>query len=116
MTDDEPSNPPPPGRPTVMGTRTATPHASSHDHIHPRPSNPLFRYVFSTDHKVIGIQFLFSGLIFFVLGGLLAMAIRWQLAWPWLADADPGQGRSGPSRASGCRRSSIINCSRCTGR
>src|SRR5205085_4334080 len=23
------------------------------------------------------------GLIFFVLGGLLAMAIRWQLAWPW---------------------------------
>ena len=28
------------------------------------------------------------GLIFFVLGGLLAMAVRWQLAWPW-ADADP---------------------------
>ena len=53
------------------------------DHIHPLPANPLLRYVFSTDHKVIGIQFLFSGLIFFVLGGLLAMAIRWQLAWPW---------------------------------
>ena len=32
---------------------------------------------------MIGIQFLFSGLIFFVLGGLMAMAIRWQLAWPW---------------------------------
>ena len=61
--------------------RPATSHA--HDHIHPLPSNPLLRYVFSTDHKVIGIQFLFSGLIFFVLGGLLAMAIRWQLAWPW---------------------------------
>ena len=55
----------------------------AHDHIHPLPANPLLRYVFSTDHKVIGIQFLFSGLIFFVLGGLLAMAIRWQLAWPW---------------------------------
>ena len=40
----------------------------AHDHIHPRPWNPLFRYVFSTDHKVIAIQFLFSGLIFFVVG------------------------------------------------
>ena len=38
--------------------------------------------MFSTDHKVIAIQFLFSGLIFFVVGGLMAMAIRWQLAWP----------------------------------
>jgi cytochrome c oxidase subunit 1 len=54
-----------------------------HDHIHPAPSNVLTKYVFSTDHKVIGIQFLFSGLIFFLLGGLLAMAVRWQLAWPW---------------------------------
>src|SRR3954467_5791587 len=53
------------------------------NHIHPAPSNYLTRYVFSTDHKIIGIQFLFSGLIFFVLGGLLAMAIRWQMAWPW---------------------------------
>ncbi len=43
----------------------------------------LRKYVFSVDHKVIGIQFLFSGLIFMVLGGLMAMAIRWQLAWPW---------------------------------
>ncbi len=56
--------------------------AADHDTIHPLPSNPLVRYVFSSDHKVIGIQFLFSGLIFFVVGGLMAMAIRWQLAWP----------------------------------
>ena len=55
----------------------------SDDHIHPAPSHFLTKYVFSTDHKVIGIQFLFSGLIFFVIGGLLAMAVRWQLAWPW---------------------------------
>ena len=54
-----------------------------HDHIHPSPANFLLKYVFSTDHKVIGIQFLVSGLLFFVLGGLLALAIRWQLAWPW---------------------------------
>ena len=34
------------------------------------------------DHKIIGIQFLFMGLLFLIVGGLLAMLIRWQLAWP----------------------------------
>ena len=58
-------------------------HDHGHDHIHEAPTNVLRRFVFSTDHKVIGIQFLFSGLIFFVIGGLLALAVRWQLAWPW---------------------------------
>ncbi|HLL89734.1 MAG TPA: cbb3-type cytochrome c oxidase subunit I [Tepidisphaeraceae bacterium] len=42
----------------------------------------LKRYVFSVDHKTVGIQFLFMGLGFMLLGGLLAMVIRWQLAWP----------------------------------
>jgi len=41
------------------------------------------RYIFSTDHKVIGRQFLFSSLFFFSFGGLIAMLIRTQLAWPW---------------------------------
>ncbi len=41
-------------------------------------------YVFSTDHKVIGIQFLFSTLIWMGIGGALAIAIRLQLAWPWM--------------------------------
>ena len=61
-------------------------HAPDHGHdphVHEDTRNVFQRYVFSTDHKVIGIQFLFSGLIFFVVGGLLAMAVRWQLAWPW---------------------------------
>ena len=53
------------------------------------PTHFLSKYIFSDDHKIIGIQFLFSGLIFFVLGGLLALAVRWQLAWPLDADADP---------------------------
>src|SRR5436305_3056341 len=42
----------------------------------------LRKYIFSQDHKIIGIQFLFSSLIFFVIGGLLAMLVRIQLAWP----------------------------------
>ncbi|MEE8176207.1 MAG: cbb3-type cytochrome c oxidase subunit I, partial [Gemmatimonadota bacterium] len=40
------------------------------------------KYIFSSDHKVIGIQFLFLSLFFLLAGGLLAMMIRWQLAWP----------------------------------
>jgi cytochrome c oxidase subunit I len=40
-------------------------------------------YVFSLDHKIIGLQFLFSTLLWFLVGGLLALGIRWQLAWPW---------------------------------
>ena len=40
-------------------------------------------YIFSLDHKIIGLQFLFSTLLWFLIGGLLALGIRWQLAWPW---------------------------------
>lgn len=39
-------------------------------------------YVFSTDHKMIGRQFFFMGLFMLVLGALMAMMMRWQLAWP----------------------------------
>ena len=40
------------------------------------------KYIFSTDHKVIGIQFLFMSLFFMIFGGLMAMMVRWQLAYP----------------------------------
>src|SRR5262245_32444090 len=59
-------------------------------HTH-HPELGFFRkYIFSTDHKIIGIQFLFSTLLFLVLGGLLALGVRLQLGWPhadhsWLA-------------------------------
>ncbi len=42
----------------------------------------LRKYIFSEDHKIIGIQFLFSGLIFLFIGGALALLVRLQLAWP----------------------------------
>jgi len=42
----------------------------------------LRTYVFSTDHKMIGKQFLFLGLLMLILGGLMALMIRWELAWP----------------------------------
>ncbi|MBI2174307.1 MAG: cbb3-type cytochrome c oxidase subunit I [Candidatus Omnitrophica bacterium] len=40
------------------------------------------KYIFSTDHKTIGIQFLITSLFMLFFGGLLAMLIRWQLGWP----------------------------------
>ena len=43
----------------------------------------LRRAVFSTDHKVIGKQYLYASLLFLVVGGLLALIVRWQLAWPF---------------------------------
>ena len=58
-------------------------HDTTHHESHGHSAGFISTYVFSKDHKVIGIQFLFSTLLWFLIGGLLALAIRWQLAWPW---------------------------------
>jgi cytochrome c oxidase subunit 1 len=64
-----------------MSTETTI---SRNDHVpHHAPTTFWRKYIFSTDHKVIGIQFLFTSLIFAVIGGGLAMLIRTQLAWPF---------------------------------
>ena len=49
------------------------------DHIHPEPQGFVRRYVFSLDHKIIGIQYIITAFVFFMLSGLLAEAIRTQL-------------------------------------
>jgi cytochrome c oxidase subunit 1 len=59
-------------------------------HVHHEELGFWRTYVFSTDHKMIGRQFLFLGLFFMVLGGIMAMMMRWQLAWP--ETAVPGLG------------------------
>src|SRR5476649_327924 len=38
--------------------------------------------IFSTDHKVIGLQYGFTSLGFLMLGFLLILLVRWQLAFP----------------------------------
>ncbi|PIQ83686.1 MAG: cytochrome c oxidase subunit I [Candidatus Omnitrophica bacterium CG11_big_fil_rev_8_21_14_0_20_63_9] len=53
------------------------------------------RTLFSSDHKVIGVQFLITSLVMLFVGGLLAALIRLQLgwpnqAWPWLGKILPG--------------------------
>src|SRR3989449_4590552 len=62
-----------------MTTVAATAHGA-HAHHDDRPF--IRKYIFSTDHKIIGIQFLFVSLFFLLVGGLLAMQMRWQLGFP----------------------------------
>ena len=78
-----------------MSSVTADTH--SHDHAHDAHAGSfLSTYVFSLDHKIIGLQFLFSTLIWFLVGGLLALGIRWQLAYPWKAMPILGEMLAGP--------------------
>ncbi len=53
-----------------------------HDHGHHEELSFLRKYVFSTDHKVIGIQYGVTGLCFLFFGFCLMMMMRWQLAFP----------------------------------
>src|SRR5689334_8458181 len=56
-------------------------HAATAAHDH-GPTSFWTKYIFSQDHKVIGIQFMFVSYLFMILGGFLAMLVRWQLAYP----------------------------------
>jgi cytochrome c oxidase subunit 1 len=47
--------------------------------------------VFSTDHKVIGLQYAWTSLVFLLIGFLFILMIRWHLAWP--TAALPGVGK-----------------------
>lgn len=57
-----------------------------HDHGHGDAGHHelsfLRKYVFSTDHKWIGIQYGFTSLLFLFFGFSLVMIMRWQLAYP----------------------------------
>jgi len=52
------------------------------DPEHPDDRSFVRKYIFSTDHKVIGCQFMFMSLFFLLVGGALALMIRWQLGFP----------------------------------
>jgi cytochrome c oxidase subunit 1 len=55
-------------------------HAHGHDHAH--DLGFLRKYVFSIDHKVIGVQYTVTALVFLLFGFGLMMLMRWQLAYP----------------------------------
>ncbi len=53
--------------------------AHGHCHVHHLTLGSLF---FTTDHKGIARQYLYSSFFFLALGGLMAMLMRWQLGFP----------------------------------
>lgn len=56
-------------------------HDPHHDHEH-HTENFWTKYVFSMDHKMIGKQFLITGMFMGVIGVFMSMLFRLQLAWP----------------------------------
>lgn len=51
-------------------------------HHQPHEVSIWRKYIFSTDHKVIGIQYGITALIFLALGFFLMMVMRWSIAYP----------------------------------
>ncbi len=73
-----------------MASTAAVVHEPALEHAHADDRPFIRKYIFSTDHKIIGIQFLLMSLFFLLIGGMLAMVIRWQLGFP--GRAMPGGG------------------------
>jgi cytochrome c oxidase subunit 1 len=58
-------------------------HAHDHDHDHEHHvENFWTKYIFSQDHKMIGKQFLITGMFMGIIGVFMSMLFRLQLAWP----------------------------------
>ncbi len=57
------------------------PHAGVHE-AHHEEQGFWRKYIFSTDHKVIGIQYGLTALVFLLFGFFLMMMMRWQIAHP----------------------------------
>src|SRR5713101_5217544 len=68
-----------------MATVHAIPQAGIHEAHHETHHEDVGfwrTYVFSTDHKIIGIQYGVTGLFFLLFGFFLMLMMRWQIAHP----------------------------------
>ncbi|HEV7504515.1 MAG TPA: cbb3-type cytochrome c oxidase subunit I [Thermoanaerobaculia bacterium] len=73
-------------------------HGHGHGEAHHHELGFWQKYVFSQDHKVIGIQYGFTALCFLLFGFTLMMMMRWSIAYPnqpiplvgWLLKASGG--------------------------
>src|SRR5215470_17926025 len=77
-----------PGQHEVVTTHEV--HQDEH-HVHHHKETFITKYVFSQDHKMICKQFLITGMIWAILGGLMSVLFRLQLGYPdstfpWLED------------------------------
>ncbi|HET6768538.1 MAG TPA: cbb3-type cytochrome c oxidase subunit I [Chitinophagaceae bacterium] len=61
-----------------------THHEVHHDehHVHHHKETFITKYIFSQDHKTIGKQFLITGIIWAIIGGLFSVLFRLQLGFP----------------------------------
>src|ERR671920_1251650 len=57
-------------------------HGHGEVHRHPAPTGFIRKYVFSIDHKVIGIQYLLLALFSVFLGMLMSVLMRLKMTWP----------------------------------
>lgn len=55
--------------------------AGHHDHEH-HEQHFVWKYIFSQDHKIIGRQFLITGIFWAILGALMSVFFRLQLGFP----------------------------------
>src|SRR5262252_8586019 len=51
-------------------------------HRHPAPTSFIRKYIFSLDHKVIGIQYLLLALAAVIVGMIMSVLMRVNLSWP----------------------------------
>jgi cytochrome c oxidase subunit 1 len=51
-------------------------------HRHPAPTGFIRKYIFSLDHKVIGVQYLTLALVAVFVGMILSVLMRMSLTWP----------------------------------
>src|SRR2546426_637725 len=66
-----------------MSATTHTAHTHEVQHAeHHHELNFVQKYIFSTDHKVIGIQYGVTALLFLLFGFCLMMVMRWSIAFP----------------------------------
>src|SRR5688572_6391579 len=65
-----------------MAATHSTTHTAHETHAHHHEPSFMRKYIFSTDHKVIGIQYGITSLCFLLFGYLLMAAMRWQIANP----------------------------------
>ena len=65
-----------------MSAHAATADSHGHDDHHHHDPGFLQKYVFSTDHKVIGIQYGLTAMVFLAFGFYLMIVMRWSIAYP----------------------------------
>ncbi len=65
---------------TPIEEKELTTHEEGHDHDHSQSF--ISKYIFSTDHKTISKQYLFTGIFWAFIGGLLSLIFRLQLGFP----------------------------------